>query len=148
MILEHFDKLFLYVPFIIPGAETQINIKGSIKNSFLIFFESRSTDRKAVDTKVENKVDIGSAQNPISPKHLIASHQTAARIGVLKNEKAIGIFDNLNVTKYHVDNDGVRYARDDVCIDYASKGYVDHYRHFKRFHNDYAGEELFCPFRI
>ena len=147
MILEHFDKLFLYVPFNIPVAETQIIIKGSTKKCFLIFFDSWSIDRKTVDTKVENKVDIGSAQNHISPKHLIGSHQTAAREGVPKKENTIGIFDNPNVTKYHVDNGGVRYARDDVCIDYASKGYVDQYRLFKRFHSDYAGEELVCPFR-
>ena len=74
-------------------------------------------DRKTVDTQLEYQVFIGSAQNNNSPKDLIAVHQTADRIGVPNNTNNVAIFDHLNVKKYHVDIDGVRYSRDSVNVD-------------------------------
>ena len=48
------------------------------------------------------------------------AHQIAVRIGNPNKANSIAVFDNLNVIKYHIDIDGVRYPRDGVSIDYAS----------------------------
>ena len=101
--------MFLFVPIIILDASTQILFKDSNKNSFTLSFDSWSTNRENVDTQLEYHVDIGSAQNLNSPKYLIKAHQTAARIGVPNKAEDIAVFHNLNVRKYHVDIDGVRY---------------------------------------
>ena len=69
-----FEKLFLYGPIFIPNAETLIMFYDSIKNSFILSCDSRSTPRKTVDTLLKNQVDDGSAQNNNSPKYLIAAH--------------------------------------------------------------------------
>ena len=84
----------------------------SIKDSFTLSFDSWSTDRKTVDTQLEYQADIGSAQNINSPKYLTAVHQTAARIGVPNKANNVAISDHLDVRKYHVDIDAVRYPRD------------------------------------
>ena len=39
----------------------------SIENSFTLLFDSWFTDRKIIESEVENQVDIGSAQNIDSP---------------------------------------------------------------------------------
>ena len=58
----------------------------SVENSFTLSFDSWSTDRKTVYTQLENQVVIGSAQNINSPEYLITVYQTAARVGVLKEQ--------------------------------------------------------------
>ena len=121
----NFDKLFLFVPIIIPDASTQIMFNDSIKNSFTLSFDSWSTDRKTVDTQLEYQVDIGSAQTINSSKYLIVAHQTADRIAVPHKANNVAVFDNLNVRKYHVDIDVVCYPREGVNIDYELTDYVD-----------------------
>ena len=53
----------------------------SIKNSFSLSFDSRTTDRKTVNTDVEFQLDLGSASNINSRKYCIAAHETGARAG-------------------------------------------------------------------
>ena len=78
----------------------------------------------------------------ISPRYLIVSNQSAARLGVPNKALDIAVFGNLNIRKYHDYIDGVRYPRDGVSIDYASIDCVDHYRALKLFYKEYVGEEL------
>ena len=117
----------------------------SIKNSFTLSFDSWSTDRITVNTLLEYQVDVGNAQNINCPKYLIVADQTEGRIGVPNKANNVAVFDNLNVRKYHVDIDSVRYPRDGVSIDYASNDYVDQYRDLKLFCKEYVGEELPNP---
>ena len=137
-----FDKIFLFVTKFIPGAQTQIMFRDSIKNRFTVSFDSWNTDRKTVDTQLEYQVDMGSAQNINSLKFLIVFHQTAARIGAPSKAEIVAGFDYLNVRKYHVDIDGVRYPRDGVNNDYGLNDYVDQSRDSKLFYKEYVGEEL------
>ena len=118
----------------------------SIKNSFTLLLGPSSTDRKTVDTQLEYQVDIGSAQFINSPINMIVTHQTAAGIGVPNQEENVADFGNLDVKKYHVDIDGVRYPRDGVNIDYGLKDYVDQFRDLKLFYKQYVGEELLNQF--
>ena len=92
----------------------------SIENNFTLSIDSSRTDRKTVEAQVEYQVDIGNAQKIKSPKYSVVAHQTADRMAVPNKARNIAIFDNLNVRKYHVDNDGV-----EVNIDYASNDFVD-----------------------
>ena len=84
----------------------------SVNNSFTLSFDSWSTDRKTVDTQLEYQVDMDSAQNIISPEKLIVAYQPAVRIGTPYEAYNVAVFDNLNMRKYHVDIDDVRYPRD------------------------------------
>ena len=88
----------------------------SIKDSFTLSFDCWTGARKTVDTQLEYQVDMGSAQNINSPKYLKAVHQSAARIGVPNKAYNVAIFDHLDVRKYHVEIDGVRYPGDGVNI--------------------------------
>ena len=93
-----------------PCSKTN-NFKGSIKNSSTLLFDIWNTDRKTVDTQLEYRVDIGSAQNNISPKCLIVAHQTAARIGVPNKAKKLAVFDDPILRECHVDVDGITDPR-------------------------------------
>ena len=117
----------------------------SIKNSFTLSFDSWTTDRKIVNTGLEYQVDIGSSANINSPKYLIVSHQTAARSGASNKANNISIFDNLDVRKYFVEIDGVRYPKDSVDVNYTENDYLDQYRDIKLFYKEYLGEELMNP---
>ena len=105
-------------------------------------FDSWSNDRKIVYTQLKYQVVIGSAQNINGPKYLSVTHQTAARIRVPNKANDVAVFDILDVAIYHIDNDGIRYPRDGVSIDYGLKDYVDRYRDRNLFYKEYVGEEL------
>ena len=106
----NFDKLFLYVPIFIPDAQTQKKFEDSIKSNFTLSFICWSTDRKTIDTQLKYQVDIGNAQKINSPKSLVVAHQTAVRLQAPNKANNGAVFDNLNVRKYHVDIDGVRWC--------------------------------------
>ena len=116
----------------------------SIETSFILSFDARTSDRKTIETQLEYQVHIGSAQNINSQKYLLVAHQTAARIGVPNKANNVAVFDNLDVRKYFVDFDGVRY-RDVVSVGYTSNDFLDQYRDFKVFYKEYVGEELLSP---
>ena len=99
-----------------------------------------------VDTQLEYQVDIISAQNINSPKYLIVARQTAHCIGIPNKTINIWVFDNLDVRKFHVDIDDVRYSRDGVNFEYGLNDYVDHYRDLKFFYKEYVGDKNISPF--
>ena len=105
-----------------------------------------TSDRKTVDTQLEYQVVIGSAQTFNSPKYLIAVNQTAARIGLPNKTNNFAIFEHLDVKKYHVDIECVRYPKDGVSIDYGLNDCVDQCRDLKLFYHEYLGEQLLQPF--
>ena len=139
------NSLYLFVPTLIPDAATQNMFNNSIKDNFKISFDSWTSERKVVNTGLEYQVDIGSAQNINSPKYLIIAHQTAARFagGKLVNN---AIFDNLDVRKYFVEIDGIKYPKDAVDVDYDANKYLDQYRDIGFFFKEYVGEPLLTPF--
>ena len=100
------NSLYLFVPVLTPNTETQVLFNESIKNNFTLTFDSWYTERKIFTDGGEFQVDIASSQNTISPKYLIAAHQTEARIGTASKRNNIGIFDHVDVKKYFVEIDG------------------------------------------
>ena len=75
-------EFFFYVFNLIPDAQIQILFNDLFKRSFTLSFDSRSTDRKTVDTQLKYQVDIGSTENVNIRKYLIVIHQTVAKVGV------------------------------------------------------------------
>ena len=108
-----------------PSPETQSNFSNSIKNSFTLSFDSWTTDRRVIDTQLENQLDTGSAHKINSPKYLIAAHQTSDKSAAPNEANNTAIFDNLNARKNFVEIDSIRYPRESVNKDYNTKIYVD-----------------------
>ena len=98
----------MFVPTFTPSTETQLMFNESIQNNYRIFFDDWFTERRVVADAV-TQIDIGSAQQVNSPKYLIACHQTAARLNAPDEGINISRFDNLNVRKYFVEIDSIRY---------------------------------------
>ena len=118
---------------------------GSFQNSYRIFFHEWYTERRiATDHKIQ--IDISSAQSANSPEYLICAQQTAARSDPPNKRNNISTFDNLGVTKYFVEIDGVRYHRDGVLTNYTLNDFIDQYRDLKNFYKEYVDEELLNPF--
>ena len=87
-------------------------------------------------------VDIGSAQQVNSPKHLILAHQTKDRFNTSDEKNNIAIFENLDLRKYHVEIDGERYPRYSVLINYEGNDYIEQYEDLKLFFKEYIGEPI------
>ena len=79
------NKLYLLVPIFIPSAETQAIFIESIMNYYTVSFCSCYTVRKIVNDGWERHIDIGSSQNIIIPKYLLAVRQSIVWIGICKN---------------------------------------------------------------
>ena len=139
------NSLYLYVPIIIPSTETQLMFNESIQNLYRIFFDEWSTERRIVTDQIY-QVDIGSAQSVNYPKYLICAHQTAARSDTPHKRTNILTFDHLNVRKYFIEIDGVRYPRDAILTNYTLNDFLDQYKDVSLFYKEYIGEELLDPF--
>ena len=144
-IIVTINSLYLYVPTLIPNTETQLIFNESIQNNYRIFFDDWFTERRVVSDTI-TQIDIGSAQSINSPKYLITAHQTAARLNAPDKGINVSRFDNLNVRKYFVKIDSVRYPRDGVLTNYPENDYIDQYKDLKLFFKEYVGEELLNPF--
>ena len=57
----------------------------------------------------------------------------------------IAIFDNLDLRKYYVEIDSVRYPRDDVLVNYEENDYNQQYKDLNFFFKDYIGEPILNP---
>ena len=139
------SSLYLFVPTFTPSTETQLMFNESIQNNHRIFSDDWFTERRVVSDTI-TQIDIGSAQQVNSPKNLIACHQSAARLNAPNKGLNISRFDNLNVRKYFVEIDSIRYPRDGVITNYNENDYIDQYKYLKLFYKGYVGEELLNPF--
>ena len=57
----------------------------------------------------------------------------------------IAIFDNVDLRKYHVEIDSLRYPRDSLLIKYEND-YSEQYKNLKLFFKEYIGEPILNPF--
>ena len=53
----------------------------------------------------------------------------------------IAIFDNVNLRKYHVVIDSLRYPRDSLLIDYEENDFIEQYENLN-FFKEYIGEPI------
>ena len=140
------NSFYLYVPIIIPNAQTQDMFDDSIMNNYTITFDSWYTKRKISNDGRELQVDIGSAQKTKSPKDLLGVSQTIARIGTPNKAINQAVFDTNHVTKYFVGIDGVRYPKVGVLTNFEESSYLDQYRDLKLFFKENVGEEILLSF--
>ena len=70
-------------------------------------------------------MDIGTSQHVNTPKYLFGAHQTRTTADTANKNINIAIFDNLNLQKYYVEIDSVRYPRDSVLIIYEQNDYIE-----------------------
>ena len=108
------SSIYLYIPSLVPSVEQQQIFNESIRESFILSFDSWVTDRKPVNTGNEYQLDIGSAPNINIPLYLIVAHQKTPRETPARppNQFNNAVFDNVDVKRYFVEIDGVRYPKD------------------------------------
>ena len=72
------NRLYLYIPNLIPSVETQVMFNEATQNIKKTSFDEWNTERRiSSDLLVQH--DIGSAQQVNSPKYMISAHQTRLR---------------------------------------------------------------------
>ena len=109
------NNLYLYVPNLIPSVETQVMFNEITQNNYKIYYDEYFTERRVISDQI-TPLDIGSSQNVQSPKYLIGAHQTRARADTANKNNNIARFDHLNLRKYYVEIDSLRYPRDSVLV--------------------------------
>ena len=114
------NNLYLYVPNLIPSVETQVMFNEATQNNYKIFYDEWFTERRVI-TNMITQLDIGSSQNVQSPKYLIGAHQTLIRADTANKNNNFAMFDHINLKKYYVKIDGIRYPRDSVLLNYEKK---------------------------
>ena len=139
------NNLYLYVPNLIPSVETQVMFNEATQNNYKISFDERYTERRIISDTI-TQMDIGTSQHVNSPLFLIGAHQTRIRADTANKNNNIAIFDHLNLQKYYVEINSVRYQRDNVLINYEQNDYIEQYKDLKLFFKEYIGEELMSPF--
>ena len=125
-------SLYLYIPNLIPSVESQLMFIENTQNNYKISFDESYTERRIITDLLVHH-DIGSAQNVIQPKYMICAHQTNLRTTTPDKKFNISIIDNLDLRKYFVEIDGLRYPRDNVLINYEENDYIQQYKDLKLF---------------
>ena len=118
------NNLYLYAPNLKPNVETQVRFKEATQNIYKISYDEYYPERRVTSDMI-TQADIGSSQQVNSPKYLIGAHQTRARADTANKNNNIAIFDNLNLHKYYVEIDGVRYPRDSVLVNCEQNDYIE-----------------------
>ena len=118
------NNLYLYVPNLIPNVETQAMFNEATQNNYKISFDEWYTERRVISDTI-TQLDIGTCQHVNSPKLLIGAHQTRTRADTADKKNNIAIFDNLNLQKYYVEIDSIRYPRDSVFVNFEQKDYIE-----------------------
>ena len=112
-----FNKLYLFVPNLIPSVETQLTFKEATQNNYKFSFDEYYTERRVISDQI-TQIDVGSSQQVNSPQYLIAAHQSRDRTDTPNKNNNIALFDDINLQKYHVEIDGQQYPQDSVLVNY------------------------------
>ena len=137
-------NLCLCVPNLIPNVETQVMFNEATQNNYRISYDECFTKRRVISDQI-TQLDIGSSQQVNSPKYLIDVHQTRIRADTANKNNNMAIFDNLDLRKFHIEIDGIRYPRDSVLLNYEQNDYIEQYKDLI-FFLECIGEELMTPF--
>ena len=135
------NSLYLYVPNLIPSVETQMMFNEATQNNYKISFDDWCTETRIVSDLLFQH-DIGSAQQVNSPECLICAQQTSLRTTTPNKKINIAIFDKLDLQKYYVEIDSVRYPRESLPINYKRSDYFERYKDLNVFFKEYIGEPI------
>ena len=114
------NNLYLYVPKLLPSVETQVMFNETNQNNYKISYDEYFTERRITSDMI-TQLDIGSSQEVNNSKYLFCAHQTRVRADTAYKNYKIAIFDHLNLEKYSIEIDGIRYPRDGVLVKYEKK---------------------------
>ena len=117
-------NLYLYVPNLIPSVENQVMFNEATQNNYKISFDEWYTERRRISDTI-TQLDIGTSPQVNKPKYLIGAYQTCTRADTANKNNKIAIFDNLNLQKYYVEIDSVRYPRDSVLVNCEQNDYIE-----------------------
>ena len=120
----------------------------AIREDFTLSFDAWVTDRKPVITGNEYQLDIGSASNINLHLYLIVAHQKTQRKNIVRppSQYNNAVFDHVDVKRYFVEINGVRYPKDPVETNFSENKCLDQYRDLNLFYKEYNGESLLHPF--
>ena len=135
------NNFYLFVPNLIPSAESQLMFNEATQNNYKISSDEYYTERRVIKDMIVQH-DIGSAQQVNAPKYLICAHQTKERNSGANKNKINAIFDHLNLRKYYVEIDSLRYPRDSLLINKEENDYIEHYKNLKLYFREYISEAL------
>ena len=124
------NNLYLYVPNLIPNVETQVMFNEATQSNYEIFYHECYTERQVISDMI-TQADIESSQQVNSPKYLIGAHQTSARADTADKNNNNALFDNLDLQKFHIEKDGIRYPRDSALVNYEQNDYIEQYSDLK-----------------
>ena len=79
---------------------------------------------------------------------MICAHRKNLRTTTPDKKINIAIIDKLDLRKYFVEIDGLRYSRDSVLINYEKNAYIQQYKDLKLFYREYIVEPILNPFYI
>ena len=139
------NNLYLYVPNLIPNVETQVLFNEATQNRYKISVDEGYTKRRVTSYQI-TQLDIGTSQQVTIPKYLIGAHQTRASADTVNKNNNVNIFDNLNLQKFDVEIDSIRYSLHSVLVNYGKNDYIEKYKEFKIFFKEYIGEPILSPF--
>ena len=142
------NSIYLYIPSLVTSAEQQQIFNESIRQNLTLSFDAWVTDRKPVNTGNEYPLDIGSASNINIPLYLIVAHQKTQRDNPARpaNQFKNAVFDHVDVKRYFVAIECVRYPKDPIETNFSEYKYLDQYRVLKLFYKEYNGESLLNTF--
>ena len=84
------NKLYLYVPNLIPSVVTQVVFNEATQNNYRISYDEWFTGRRIISDTI-TQLDVGSSQNVQTPKYLIGAHPTKGRIDGAISTKNVAI---------------------------------------------------------
>ena len=116
-IIVTINNLYAYVPNLLPNVETQVRFNEATQYNYRISYDEYYTERRIISDQIF-QLDIGSTHGVNSPKYLIRAHQTRALADTANKNNHIAVFDNLDLQKYYVEIDGIRYPRDSLLLNY------------------------------
>ena len=138
------NSLYLFIPKLIPSVENHLMFKETAQNIYKVSFDEWYTERRVISDMIF-QLDIGSAQQVNSPKYLLCAQQTKDRTNAPINKINFVIFDNLDLRKYHVEIDNLRYPRDSLLKNYEQIDYIEQYKNLYLFFHEYIGEPILNP---
>ena len=77
-IIVTINKLYLYVPNLIPNIETQVMFNEATQKIYKMSYDEYYTEKRVISDRI-TQADIGSSQQVSSPKFLFGAHQTCTR---------------------------------------------------------------------
>ena len=138
-------NLCLFIPNLIPSVETQLMFSEVTQGKYKISYDEYYTKRRVIKDMIVQH-DIGSAQQVNAPKYLISAHQTKERVDSADKNKNNAIFDHLNLRKFYIEIDSIRYPRDSLFTNYEENDYIEEHKNLKLIFKEYFGEALTDPF--